>query len=490
MEIAKRGSLRDISLVKILVFLNRNRKTGTLSVTGPAWIKKIYLKAGDAVFASSTYEDDRLGEMLLKAGKITVEQYDRSVALLRTSNKRQGAILVEEGYLSPKELFWGVKYQVEEIILGLFQLDEGEYEFLEGDLPRDEVITLRMSMGNLIYAGVSRIDNWTRIRREMPDTDSVVRISEDPLSLFQDIELSHEHRSVLSLVDGTRPVRALIDNSPLGAFDALKILYVLWSLGIIEGAESGLPMPGRDPAGTHGIEEMISLDEILSPQRDEEEGLLRKIEALYPMLETLNPWELLEVDAQADFDTVKANYFRLAKEFHPDRGFTEDMPEIKPRLTEIFDALSRAYAMVKEQPAGIRNAASSAAPGEPSGDDEAARERFSQGITEFKRGNYWGAVDLFKSAAALMPSKAAYWSSLSLAYTKIPGKLREAEEALLSAIDLEPENPDLHANMGLLYLKAGVRERATAAFERALEVDPANEKAQRGIRQAEGEALS
>src|SRR5512135_2283303 len=199
MEIPLTGRIKDVSLVKLLVFLNRNRKTGTLSLKTPVFTKKIYLHSGDAIFASSTYEDDRLGEMLLKTDKITVEQYDKSVEILKSSRKRQGAILVDLGYITPKDLFWGVKYQVREIIVSMFRVTDAEYEFSEGEIPRQEVITLRMSIGNLICEGVRRIDNWTRIRREMPDTASLLRLSSDPLSLFRDVELSPQDRKILSL---------------------------------------------------------------------------------------------------------------------------------------------------------------------------------------------------------------------------------------------------------------------------------------------------
>ena len=131
MDITLKGNIRDFSIPRILLYLNRNRKTGTLIIRTPAFTKKIFLIKGDAIFASSTYEDDRLGEMLLKAGKITMEQYDRSVELLKQTGKRQGAILVELGYLAPKDLFWGVKYQVEEIIYSIFQLEDAEYNFEE-----------------------------------------------------------------------------------------------------------------------------------------------------------------------------------------------------------------------------------------------------------------------------------------------------------------------------------------------------------------------
>ena len=87
MDIPLTGNTKDVSLTKILVSLNRNRETGTLITKIPVFTKKLYLMKGDAIFASSTYEDDRLGEMLIKAGKITLEQYDESVELLKKTGK-------------------------------------------------------------------------------------------------------------------------------------------------------------------------------------------------------------------------------------------------------------------------------------------------------------------------------------------------------------------------------------------------------------------
>ena len=72
MEIPLIGNIKDIGFPKLLVYLNRNRKTGILTVKTPSFTKKMYLHKGDAVFASSTDEDDRLGETLMKMGKITL----------------------------------------------------------------------------------------------------------------------------------------------------------------------------------------------------------------------------------------------------------------------------------------------------------------------------------------------------------------------------------------------------------------------------------
>jgi curved DNA-binding protein CbpA len=476
MEIPLTGNIRDFSLPKILVYLNRHRKTGTLTVKTPVFTKKIYLDKGDAIFASSTYEDDRLGEMLIKAGKITIEQYEESVKLLKIRNKRQGAILVELGYLTPKDLFWCVKYQVREIIYSLFLLEDAEYEFVEGEIPANEVITLKMSTGNLIYEGVKRISNLIRIKNELPDMNSVSRLSADPASLFQDIEFSPQDQKMLSMINGKRTNKELIDSSPLGSFEALKTLYALWSTGTIEEKERVIEKP----------DETVTFEAILKPLPEEEEAFVKKVNELYSNLDRLTVNELLEIDENSDAETVKKNYYRLAKEFHPDRYFTSNDPAIKDKLPPIFDAISQAYTLLKDDEARKKYFNSlGRIQKEEDRTPKDAEEQFRRGVEEFKKGNYWGAADAFKWAIKLNGEKAKYWSHLSLAYSKMEKRSKDAEETLLQAIKLEPHNADHYANLGHIYLMAGLKKRAHSQFEKALKLDPGNSKAQKGMKQTE-----
>lgn len=147
-----------------------------------------------------------------------------------------------------------------------------EYEFMEGEIPTQGVITLKMSMGNLIYDGVKRIDNWTRIKNEMPDADSVLKLSDDPMILFQDIELSQQDRKMLSIIDGIKTIKELINSSWIGSFEAMKILYVLWSIGVFEEKEKEREkVAERIEEKVEEAEEPISPEEILQPVPEEEE---------------------------------------------------------------------------------------------------------------------------------------------------------------------------------------------------------------------------
>ncbi len=338
MEIPLNANIRDFGIPNIFVYLNRKRKTGTLVVKTPAFTKKVYLDKGDVIFASSTDEDDRLGETLIKMGKITLEQYNRSVELLKMTGKRQGEILVELGYLTPQDIIWGVKYQVKDIIYSLFQLKDAAYEFKEGEIPSREVITLKMSMGNLIYEGVKRINNINRIVKEMPDMNSVLKLSTDPVSLFQDIVLSSLDKKMLFMIDGRKTVKELINSSSPNSFQVMKTLYVLWSTGILAKKEDE----------TEKANDAVSLEDILKAFHEEEETLIKRVDGVYSNLNMLNAGELLEIDENSDTETVKNNYYKLVKEFHPDRYLTVANPSIKDKVIAILEAMTKAYSFLKE----------------------------------------------------------------------------------------------------------------------------------------------
>lgn len=157
-KIPASGSLKELDLTQILTLLQEEKVTGTLTLQNREVIKSIHLKEGNIVYASSNLPGDRLGEVLLRLGKLTPEQFHRSVELLRQTGKQQGAILVEEGYISPKDLFEGLKYQVKEIIYSLFLWDDGVYKLTEGELPK-QAIPLQLDMVELVSEILRRIQS-------------------------------------------------------------------------------------------------------------------------------------------------------------------------------------------------------------------------------------------------------------------------------------------------------------------------------------------
>jgi curved DNA-binding protein CbpA len=331
--------LKKFNFPEILVHLHRSRKTGTLTVGIPTGVtKKVYLDKGNAVFASSTDEDDRLGEMLIKLGKITFEQYDKSVELLKQTGKRQGAILVELGFLTPKDLVLGVKSQVREIIYSLFQVEDAEYEFEEGELSTREVITLQMSMGNLIYEGMKRINNVIRIKREMPDMGAVLKLNEDAEGVLQDIVLSQRDKAMLEIIDGTKSVREIIEGTPSATFEAMKILYILYTTGFV--AEQKKP--------EESVSQGSISDESIQPLHQNEGTYEEQVNALFSNLFRINAHEILGIDETADAKEVQRNYYKLVKDYHPDHHISSTDPLMLDKLITISDEIQKAYVLLKD----------------------------------------------------------------------------------------------------------------------------------------------
>ena len=144
------GNLADKPFSDILSVLQLQKATGTLTCGSGEKEKSVYVQSGRIVFATSHDAHDRLGEVMVRSGKLTRSQLDRSLTIHQKSGglKKIGAVFVENGYVAPKDLFNGLKLQVRGIIHSLFLLADGPYRFDE-TMPAD-VIPLQINMEELL----------------------------------------------------------------------------------------------------------------------------------------------------------------------------------------------------------------------------------------------------------------------------------------------------------------------------------------------------
>ncbi len=424
------GHLKQCHLSDIFLSLQRSEKTGILELKNGPICKKVYIKNGNMIFAASNQEEDRLGEFLIKAEKITLDQYYQSIEGMKRTGKRQGTVLVELGYLKPKDLMWAITHQVEEIILSLFQWEDGEFEFKEGPLPSEEVITLKLSTANLIYRGIKRINNVTSIKNACPPVNAILYYSAEPIDLFQDIKLDEKDKVILSLIDGIRKVLDIISLSPLGSLQTMKILYALMSTRIIEIKEKG-----------QGVEDKIGEKILKEPEGEFDSAFVEKVEALYDRLSSTDFYTILGITKWYTSAEIKGAYYRKAKEFHPDKHFYLPSETLKNKLNAVFSHLTIAYKtlsdskMKREYDMGL---SSRVAPVESS-NSEVARIKFMEGKAALSRKSCTEAVELFRQAVNLKNSIAVYHFYLGLALGE-EKKFREAEGSMNNALKLDPSN--------------------------------------------------
>ncbi len=157
MSLPRTGNIKYIPLAVIFEELRTEKATGTLTLKAERVEKSVFFKGGEVIFAKSTDGNDRLGEILVKVGKLKREDLDRALVLSRKhlGLKKMGAILVENGMVTPKELFNALKTQVNDIIVSLFSWSKADYSFTE-QLPAD-VIPLQINIKGLISEIIKRL---------------------------------------------------------------------------------------------------------------------------------------------------------------------------------------------------------------------------------------------------------------------------------------------------------------------------------------------
>ncbi len=331
------GSLKNFALADILIGLQRSTRTGVLRVESDPIFKEIFIKNGDMVYAFSNNKDDGLAEVLLREKKISPEQYKEVDTFFKEKGGKLGKILVELGYLKPKEVFNSVRHQIEEIIQSVFAVEDGEFRFIEGPLPAQELITFRISASNIIYQGIKRLDSIKHIKKAIPSPNAVLTLSPSPLNIFQNVVLDEQDRIILSNIDGIRPLEAILTLSASGETDTLKSICALLSLRII------MLMSEESVPAEIQIEDVIN-----KPAEEVTSEFIEKVEDLVRICDSLEYYELLGIEREASAEEINKAFYKVSKEFHPDRHFSIASDDLKVKLTKIFNYIDKAYTVLSD----------------------------------------------------------------------------------------------------------------------------------------------
>ncbi|HVE71824.1 MAG TPA: DUF4388 domain-containing protein [Thermoanaerobaculia bacterium] len=228
------GDLAKIQLPDVLSFVSMIRETGKLVVTRAQLERTIHWKDGEIVFASSSSPEHSLGQFLLRNGKITNDQYEESKRRV-TPQTRHGKLLVQMGAISPKDLWWGVKNQVLEIIYSIIGWKDGEFAFYDkAEELAQERIVLQINTSSVIMEGIRRLDETARIREKIPDLNLVFARVPGMQPDFRALEMSEGEIGIYKNIDGRRSVRELTGRSDLTQFEVTRILFQLLTARLIE----------------------------------------------------------------------------------------------------------------------------------------------------------------------------------------------------------------------------------------------------------------
>src|SRR6476660_847049 len=228
---AIKGSLKEASLPDVIQLLFLGRRTGCLALADQHNFGTIYLDEGQIVYASIVNRRDRLGDILVRKGRITREQLQQAIEAQQDDRQhRLGEILVGLGLLARTELEEYMQLQLEEAVYYLFTWTSGTFNFEAGVRPEREDFLVRISPEALLLEGARRVDEWSLIEKKIPSFDLIFSIDQQHIQQSAPT-LSAEQQRLLPLLDGTRDVRQVIEEAGLVEFEVGKALFGLITAG-------------------------------------------------------------------------------------------------------------------------------------------------------------------------------------------------------------------------------------------------------------------
>ncbi len=358
------GSLTTTSLPDLMRQIYVERRTGELILKQDKIKKQIYFELGHVVFAASNQREDKLGEALVRHGRLTRQQLEE---LLPTLGKTRhlGKTLVEHGVLNERELITYVTFQIIDIIYSLFSWTTGEHEFQEGEYNRaPEELKLKFSTATIILEGIRRMEDMDLIRRGLGDLNRLISPTSSPLLRMQSLALKPVERQVLDLV--TEPMdilRLLILATPEPPKRVIQSLYGLISVGLLQQTaapelssetgrfvvpkevqrqvETAPPMDYRNPYRNQAA----------SSQRSDMDQIVSEIPEIKKRIATNDPMVILGVNPQSTPIEIRDAYYTLAARFHPDK-FIQMPRTVRADVETIFAKITESYNKIRAQVAG------------------------------------------------------------------------------------------------------------------------------------------
>jgi tetratricopeptide (TPR) repeat protein len=240
---AIKGSLKEASLPDVIQLLFLGRRTGCLALADRHNFGTVYFDEGHIAYAAIVNRRDRIGDILLRNGRITPAQLAQAIERQEADRQRKlGEILLELGALTRQELEHYMRLQIEEAVYYLFTWTSGTFNFEAGVRPEQEDFLVRINPEYLLLEGARRVDEWSLIEKKIPSFDLIFAV--DPAHIGESAPtLSPEQRRILPLLDGSRDVQALADESGLVEFELGKALFGLITAGFAHRVGTSAPAP-------------------------------------------------------------------------------------------------------------------------------------------------------------------------------------------------------------------------------------------------------
>ena len=232
-----RGDLAHTTLPEMLFTIFRFQVPGILEARRGEVVKRVYVRDGAVLHATSSDIEDSLGGFLKLTGRLKPDDFESLMRARAETKRRLGALIVERGLLGPDEVYRAIREQIEAIVWSLFYWQDGEVGFRIGDFPTLDQVRIQVPMRQVILAGIKRAPNPKVLVARLGRKETVFE------PCFQGEELIETgidtvDFTLLKLVDGKRTLFEVCTHGPLPPADNAKLMYAFQVLQLIRRTEA------------------------------------------------------------------------------------------------------------------------------------------------------------------------------------------------------------------------------------------------------------
>jgi len=476
--------------------LATRRVTGSLVVTSDGVVREILFTNGEIRAARSQIEDEKLGMWLAARGKISED--DRALILLAQGGGDSpplGQLLVTRRYITREEL----EAELEELALAIVQRASAAprttVEFVDGG-GEGQLDTLpNVVTSQIILLAARAVTDIDSIRQVIGSPDQAVQLSGRLAYMLQDVELTPTEGFLISRLDAAKNVAGLVNLSSLPEAETYSTLYALMMSGsVIIGDGGAADSAEEEPQAvasvrTPPLDSMLA-EEIDPDQDDFSEQQLEERRLILKRADDVtrvDHYQALGLEPNAHPKEVVAAWERIEREYAPEtsRAHLRDMEahlaRIVERGREAFEVLSDARARKRYDDILLsieRSGVIKKSEVDPKARLNLVEENLKRANELIKEDELYLAIQLLEQACAIQPRPEELLKLAGL-LQRNPLWINRALACMRRAIEADPTYVDAWIELAEFWRRRNHMERQRKSLERALAVDPDNEKAKK-----------